>query len=88
MRQLSRLLVEVVLPRLQTVQIHQSEQIAANNRLQDSIDQMRVSLDDQFASLSAQLTACRAELAATQAVLQAVQVQKITERTGRSSLVH
>jgi hypothetical protein len=87
-RQLSRLLVEVILPQLQAVQVHQNEQIAAETRLQRSIDELRLGLEGQFASLTAQLTACRAELAATQAVLQAAQAQKAVPPQGRAPLVH
>jgi hypothetical protein len=70
---LTLLLSDVILPNLKEVQMSQSEQIAANDRLEQSIDDLRTHLDMQFALLSAQLTACQAELAATQAALKAAQ---------------
>jgi hypothetical protein len=69
----SQLLSEVILTNLKTVQASQIEQIAANERLEQSIEELRLHLDAQFATLLAQLTACRAELAATQAILKATQ---------------
>ena len=57
---ITRLLVDVILPNLKTVQVSQSEQIAANDRLENAIEELRMHLECQFASLSAQLTACRA----------------------------
>ena len=59
----TRLLIDVILPNLKTVQVSQSEQIAANDRLEESIEELRLHLESQFAHLSAQLTACRAEVA-------------------------
>lgn len=67
------LLMEVVLPNLKSVQGSQKEQIAANDRLEEAIDDLRMHLDSQFAHLAAQITACRAEIAATQAMLRAAQ---------------
>ena len=87
-RNLSHLLADVILPRLRIVQASQTEQIAANARLQDSIDSLRISIEQQFASLSEQLTACRAELAATQAVLQATQQAQAAMQAGQLTLVH
>jgi hypothetical protein len=83
----SRLLSEVVLPNLQTVQASQNEQIAANDRLELAIEELRQELNSQFAHLSAQLTACRAEVAATQAMLKAVQEQGSREPR-RTALVN
>jgi|HubBroStandDraft_5_1064220.scaffolds.fasta_scaffold260594_2 hypothetical protein len=71
---LTQLLAEVILPNLKAVQASQSEQIAANERLELAIEDLRTHLDSQFAMLSAQLTACQAELAATQAALKAAQL--------------
>lgn len=71
---LTRLLGEVILPSLKVIQASQAEQIAANDRLENAIQELHLHLDSQFAHLSAQLTACRAELAATQAVFNAVNV--------------
>jgi len=72
---LNRLLSDVILPNLKSVQASQAEQIAANDRLESAIEELRQHLDSQFAHLSAQLTSCRAELAAAQAAFQAVHAQ-------------
>ena len=82
----TRLLSDVILPNLKAVQSSQSEQIAANDRLEQAIEELRLHLDSQFAHLSAQLTACRAEIAATQAALKAV--QEGGRGAERASLVH
>jgi hypothetical protein len=71
---LARLIGEAILPSLKAVQTSQAEQIAANNRLENSLDQLRMHIlyiESQFAHISTQLTACRADLAATQAVFNA-----------------
>ena len=70
------LITDVVLPNLKIVQASQIEQIAANDRLENDIEELRLHLESQFAHLSAQLTACRAELAAAQATYSATQVQR------------
>jgi hypothetical protein len=85
---LSRLLTDVLLPTLRTVQISQTEQIAANDKLEKAIEDLRVHLEAQFAQLSAELTACRAELAATHAALQAAQGQKAWHSPDRTTLIH
>ena len=69
---LTMLLSDVILPNLKTVQMSQAEQIAANDRLENAIEELRLHLESQFAHLSAQLTACRAELAAAQATFKAL----------------
>jgi hypothetical protein len=84
----TRLLIDVVLPNLKTVQVSQTEQIAANDRLENAIEELRLHLESQFAHLSAQLTACRAELAATQAVLKATQVHQGLATHDRATLIH
>jgi dynactin complex subunit len=84
----SRLLSEVILPNLKAVQVSQSEQIAANSRLENSIEEMRLHLEAQFAHLAAQLTACRAELAATRAILDAKREQSAFHAPTRPTLVH
>jgi hypothetical protein len=84
---LARVLTDVILPNLQSVQMSQAEQIAANDRLENAIDELRLHLESQFAQLSAQLTACRAELAAAQAALQA-RAQNGAAGPDRSNLVH
>ena len=71
---LTQLLAEVVLPNLKAVQQSQSEQIAANDRLEHAIEDLRTHLESQFAQLYAQLLACQADLAATQAALKAAQM--------------
>jgi hypothetical protein len=72
---LTRLFGELILPSLKAVQVSQAEQKAANERLENSIEELHLHLEAQFAYISAQLTACRAELAATQAFVNAVNVQ-------------
>lgn len=72
---LTMLLTDVILPNLKSVQSSQSEQIAANDRLELAIEDLRTYIESKFALLSAQLTACQAELAATQAALKAAQRQ-------------
>jgi hypothetical protein len=85
---LGRLLAELILPNLLAVQASQAEQLAANNRLEHAIEELRLHLDAQFAHLMAQLTACRAELAATQAVLKEAQARNVAVKPGTSNLVH
>ena len=85
---LTRLLSDVILPNLKSVQSSQAEQIAANDRLENAIDELRLHLESQFAHLSAQLTACRAELAAAQATFKAAQIQNGKIAPDRSTLVH
>jgi hypothetical protein len=85
---LSRLLSDVILPNLQSVKSSQMEQIAANDRLEQAIEDLRVHLEAQFAHLSAQLTACRAELAATQAMARMMNEQGCSCGSDRASLVH
>ena len=84
----TRLLIDVVLPNLKTVQVSQSEQIAANDRLENAIEELRLHLESQFAHLNAQLTACRAELAATQALLTATQAHHSVVTPDRPTLFH
>jgi hypothetical protein len=72
---LAQLLSDVILPNLKAVQVSQGEQIAANDRLELAIEDLRSYIESQFALLSAQLTACQAELAATQAALKSAQRQ-------------
>ena len=68
---LANLLSEAVLPNLKAVQQSQKEQIAANDRLESEIEELRAQFEMHFARLSAQLTTCQAELAVTQALLKA-----------------
>ncbi len=85
---LTRLLSDVILPNLKTVQVSQAEQIAANDRLEQAIEELRLHLESQFAHLSAQLTACRAELAAAQAVFKAARPQNGALAPDRTTLIH
>jgi dynactin complex subunit len=85
---ITRLLRDIILPNLKSVQVSQSEQIAANDRLENAMEELRLHLESQFAHLSAQLTACRAELAATQATFKAVHTQNGTLRPDRTTLIH
>jgi chromosomal replication initiation ATPase DnaA len=85
---LIRLLNDVILPNLKAIHASQAEQIAANDRLENEIEELRVHLNSQFAQLAAVLTACRAELATTQAILQAVQQQEGMFAPDRAPLVH
>jgi hypothetical protein len=72
---LTLLLADVIVPNLKAVQVSQSEQIAANDRLEQAVDDLRTHLESQFALLAAQLSALQVELAATQAALRAAQMQ-------------
>ena len=85
---LNRLLSDVILPNLKSVQVSQAEQIAANDRLENAIEGLRLHLESQFAHLSAQLTACRAELAAAPAAFQSVHEQDGTLPPGHTTLIH
>ena len=85
---LTQLLSNVILPNLKAVQQSQGEQIAANDRLEQSIEELRVHLASQFAHLAAQLTACRAELSATQALLKATQISSGSIRPDLAVIVH
>jgi hypothetical protein len=85
---LSRILTESILPNLKSVQASQAEQIEANDRLENAIEELRQRLESEFALLSAQLTACRAELAATQAIFQATQVQRGVLTPDMMTLIH
>jgi hypothetical protein len=84
----SRLLIDVILPNLKTVQVSQAEQIAANDRLENAIEELRVHLESQFAHLSAQLTACRAEVATAQAAFMAVHEQNGTLEPVYKMIIH
>jgi hypothetical protein len=85
---LTRILTDVILPNLKAVQASQAEQIAANDRLENAIEELRLHLASQFAHLSAQLTACRAELAAAQATFKAVQQEKGGAVPDRTTIIH
>jgi len=85
---LTRLLSDVILPNLREVQASQAEQIAANDRLEIEIDELRMHLNSQFAHLAALLTACRAELATTQAILKAAREQNDTFAPDCNTLIH
>jgi septal ring factor EnvC (AmiA/AmiB activator) len=72
---LTHLLSDVILPNLKAVQSSQAEQIAANDRLEEQINDLQSQIKADFARLQAQLTACRAEIAALQALVKSVQSQ-------------
>lgn len=84
----TRLLSEVVLPNLKAIEVSQAEQIAANDRLENAIEELRVQLTSQFALLAAQLTACRAEVAATQAMLKAFRQKDGVDEPVQTTLIH
>jgi septal ring factor EnvC (AmiA/AmiB activator) len=83
---LTHLLSNVIVPNLKAMQSSQSEQIAANDRLETAISDLESHLNEQFAYMSAQLTACRAEIAALQTTLQILQGQRseLPAEPGRS----
>jgi len=85
---LTRILTDVILPNLKAVQVSQAEQIAANDRLENAVEELRLHLASQFAYLSVHLTACRAELAAAQATFKAVQQQKGAPGPDRTTTIH
>jgi hypothetical protein len=85
---LTQILSDVVLPNLKIVQVSQAEQIAANDRLENAIEELRLHLESQFAHLSAQLTACRAEMAAAQALYKAAHPQNVPQGPDRTTLIH
>jgi len=85
---MTNLLTGLVLPNLKSIQISQTEQIAANDRLEQAIEELRLHMDSQFAHLSAQLTACRAELAAAMAAIKAARAQGHSGEPDRTNLVH
>lgn len=73
---LSHLLSHVILPNLKAVQTSQTEQIAANDRLEEAIGELEFEVKAQFANLSAQIVSCRAEIAALQEALKAANTQQ------------
>lgn len=85
---LTLLLSDIILPSIKSVQENQAEQIAANDRLEYAIDELRTHLELQFAKLAAQLTACQAELAATQAALKSAQEAAGNQPTKNKLLIH
>jgi hypothetical protein len=85
---LTLVLSDVVLPNLKAVQVSQSEQIAANDRLEQSIEDLRTHLVSHLALLAAQLTDVQAELAATQASLDAAQTMAGLRAPMGKFLVH
>lgn len=85
---LTQLLCDVVLPNLKVVQMSQAEQLAANDRLEHAIHELRRHIDAQFAMLANQLTACRAELAAAHAALKAAQANAESPELRRDTIIH
>ena len=85
---LTDLLLNSILPNLRAVQVSQAEQIAANARLEQSIENLRTPLNSEFNKLSAQLIAARAEMAALQAALQTLQSRTHSPSSEDSKLIH
>ncbi len=85
---IARVLSDVILPNLKSVQASQNEQIAANERLELEIDELRLHLNSLFDSLLAQLMACRAEIAATQAILKTVGAQDASCTAEGGGFIH
>jgi hypothetical protein len=85
---LTDLLLNSILPNLKAVQVSQGEQIAANDRLEQSIEHLRAHLDSEFNKLAVQLIACRAEMALLQAAIEALQTRTHGTLPGETSLVH
>jgi BMFP domain-containing protein YqiC len=85
---LTDLLLNSILPNLRAVQVSQAEQIAANDRLEQSIENLRTHLNSEFNKLSAQLIAARAEMAALQAALQTLQARTHSPSSEDSKLIH
>lgn len=85
---LTDLLLNSILPNLNAVKISQAEQIAANDRLEQSIDQLRIHLNSEFAKLSAQLVTARAEMAVLQATLQTLQDRTQSRSSEESKRIH
>ncbi len=83
---LTSLLSDVILPALRAVQGHQAAQIAANDRVERAIEDLRAHIDAQFALLASQLGTCRIELLATQAALKAAQANLVG--TPVKTLIH
>jgi hypothetical protein len=81
-------LSDVILPNLKSVQASQGEHIAANDRLEVAIDELRLHMNSQFAHLTVLLTACRAEVAARQALLKAVQMRAGSPTPEGDTLIH
>jgi len=88
MNSLTDLLLTSILPNLKAIQVSQSEQIAANDRLEQSIENLRTHLNSEFNKLSAQLIAARAEMAALQAALQTLQSRTHSPSSEDSKLIH
>jgi hypothetical protein len=77
-----------VLPNIKAVQSNQMEQIAANERLELAIDDLRTYMASKFAELAAQLTGVRAELAAAQAALKMAKAQAGPSSPGNKVVIH
>jgi hypothetical protein len=77
---LTQLLSDVILPNLKAVQKSQAEQVAANSRLEQAIQDLRTHLESEFALMALQLSACQTELAATQEALKTAQEQGVNGR--------
>ncbi len=85
---LTQILTNVILPNLKTIHESQAEQIAANDRLENAIEELRLHMESQFAHLSAQLKACRAESVAAQASFKAAHTQNGMLKPDCNTLIH
>jgi hypothetical protein len=85
---LTQLLSNVILPNLKAVQVSQNEQIAANDRLEEAIEDLRMEVKAQVAYLAAQLTAARSEVAALHMALKAAQAQNMGMQHDRSAIIN
>ena len=85
---LTHLLSDVILPNLKSVQASQLEQIAANDQLEQAIEDLQAHIRSQFALLNARITACRAEIGALQAVLEEAQARNDPAGREQATIVH
>jgi hypothetical protein len=84
----ARLLSDVILPNLKSVHASQQQQIAANERIENEIAELRLHINAQFAHLVTLMMACRAEIAATQAILKTVGTQSSLRGPESGAVIH
>jgi len=85
---LTTILSNVILPNLKAVQVSQNEQIAANDRLEESIVELQMQFKTELAFIAAQLTAARSEIAALHLALKTVQAQSKGLTHDMATIVH
>jgi hypothetical protein len=85
---IARLLSDVILPNLKSVHESQQHQIAANQRIEHEIDELRLHINAQFAQLITVMMACRAEIAATQAILKSLGSQTASRGSDSGAVIH